>query len=83
MAQLMPVYRPSKASERHRGVQEQQATACDTNPQVNLNVASDRHMLLYGGSILNQAHHVTKTRCGCDDGSVQAAEERKMTELYH
>jgi hypothetical protein len=44
-------------------------------PQVDLNVVSDRYMQLHGGNILGQAHHVAAATD--DDGSVCSANERK------
>ena len=60
ITQLLPVYRPSEASERHRSEREQLATAaqrrhdaCKTDTNlVTLNVATDRHTLLHGGKLL-------------------------------
>jgi hypothetical protein len=84
MTRLLPVYRPSEASERHRGVQEtsdrtSRVKTTRTWAQVNLNVASDRHMLLHGGNILGQAYHVRKLVAAAtdDDGSGRSAKERK------
>jgi len=46
---------------------------------MDLNVASDRHILLHGGNILGQAPHVPKlvTAATDDDGSVRSANEHK------
>ena len=60
MIRLLPVYWPLKRARDTEACKNNRRPQSDTNPQVNLNVAFDRHMLLHVVSILNQAHHVTK-----------------------
>ena len=50
-------------------------------PQVNSNVAGDRHMVLHEGNILDQAHYVPKLVAAAtdDDGLVRSAKESKKT----